>query len=126
MVLSRIASLGFKVVVDHHRWMSLIGNLDLVVGAWGRGRESETQDLANLAGQSLCLAGSAGTGVPCEWERRDENFGVQMKTTNKGCKIICVSHKRPQFLPRQLSKSIRDWPSFSGTVPMPCRRLSCS
>lgn len=22
-----------------------------------------------------------GTGVPCEWERRDEDFGVQMKTT---------------------------------------------
>jgi hypothetical protein len=68
--------------------------------------------------QSLCLAASAG--VPCEWERRDEDFGVRMKTT--GVTKLSAFHTNAPvllFFPRQPSISIHDWPSFSGTDALP-------
>lgn len=52
---------GFKVVVDHHRWMSLIGNLDLVVG--GVGGNQKHKDLADLAGQTESVPRCFGWGA---------------------------------------------------------------
>jgi hypothetical protein len=109
-----------RVVDHHHRWMSptsLIGNLDLVVGTWAGIRDTRLGKTWQ-GRQSLCLAASAR--VPCEWERRDEDFGVRMKTT--GVTKLSAFHTNAPvllFFPRQPSISIHDWPSFSGTDALP-------
>jgi hypothetical protein len=55
---------GFKDVVDHHRWMSLIGNLDLVVGAWAGIRDTRLGKLgrADRVCASLLLPGCHANG----------------------------------------------------------------
>jgi hypothetical protein len=90
---------------------SLIGNLDLVVGTWAGIRDTRLGKTWQ-GRQSLCLAASAR--VPCEWERRDEDFGVRMKTT--GVTKLSAFHTNAPvllFFPRQPSISIHDWLSFS-------------
>jgi hypothetical protein len=99
--------------------MSLIGNPDLVVGAWAWAwagiRDTRLGKLGRA--ERVCAASLLLPG--CHANGREEMKILVFGRKQQGLQNYLRFTQTPLLFPRQPSKSIRDWPSDPGTDALP-------